>query len=70
VLVIGADVVVLDRSIDRLRELDDFFVGTVQTGYATGLEIECASPRLTWSSARCWSRAPRPRTWSAASSLR
>jgi alanine dehydrogenase len=37
---LGADVVVLDRSIDRLRELDNIFAGTVQTGYATGLEIE------------------------------
>jgi alanine dehydrogenase len=37
---LGADVVVLDRSVDRLRELDNIFAGTVQTGYATGLEIE------------------------------
>jgi alanine dehydrogenase len=37
---LGADVTVLDRSIDRLRELDDIFAGTVQTEYATGLAIE------------------------------
>jgi alanine dehydrogenase len=37
---LGADVTVLDRSIDRLRELDDIFAGTVNTGYATALEIE------------------------------
>jgi alanine dehydrogenase len=37
---LGADVTVLDRSIDRLRELDSIFVGTVQTEYATGLAIE------------------------------
>jgi alanine dehydrogenase len=37
---LGADVTILDRSIDRLRELDNIFAGTVQTGYATGLEIE------------------------------
>ncbi len=37
---LGADVVVLDRSIDRLRELDQIFVGAVQTSYATDLEIE------------------------------
>jgi alanine dehydrogenase len=37
---LGADVVVLDRSIDRLRELDQIFAGRVQTGYATTLEIE------------------------------
>ena len=37
---LGADVVVLDRSIDRLRELDELFAGRVQTGYATVLETE------------------------------
>src|SRR6185503_8090344 len=37
---LGAEVTVLDRSIDRLRELDNIFAGTVQTGYATQLEIE------------------------------
>ena len=37
---LGADVTVLDRSIDRLRELDNIFAGTVQTEYATRLAIE------------------------------
>ena len=37
---LGADVTVLDRSIDRLRELDQIFAGSVQTGYSTGLEVE------------------------------
>ncbi|MCW2979921.1 MAG: alanine dehydrogenase, partial [Solirubrobacterales bacterium] len=37
---LGADVVVLDRSIDRLRELDQIFAGRIQTGYATALEVE------------------------------
>jgi alanine dehydrogenase len=37
---LGADVTILDRSIDRLRELDQIFAGSVQTGYATGLEVE------------------------------
>jgi alanine dehydrogenase len=37
---LGADVTILDRSIDRLRELDNLFAGTVNTGYATALEIE------------------------------
>jgi alanine dehydrogenase len=37
---LGADVTVLDRSIDRLRELDSTFAGAVQTEYATGLAIE------------------------------
>ena len=37
---LGADVVVLDRSIDRLRELDQIFAGRIQTGYATVLEVE------------------------------
>jgi alanine dehydrogenase len=41
---LGAEVAVLDRSIDRLRELDDIFAGAVQTVYATALEIEA---RLT-----------------------
>ena len=33
-------VAVLDKSIDRLRELDQIFAGTVQTGYASVLEVE------------------------------
>ncbi len=37
---LGADVTVLDRSIDRLRELDQIFNGAIQTGYSTGLEVE------------------------------
>jgi alanine dehydrogenase len=37
---LGADVTVLDRSIDRLRELDSIFAGAVQTEYATGLAVE------------------------------
>jgi alanine dehydrogenase len=37
---LGAEVVVLDRSIDRLRELDQIFAGAISTGYATGLEVE------------------------------
>src|SRR6201995_4095748 len=35
---LGADVVVLARSIDRPRELDQIVAGSVQTGYATALE--------------------------------
>jgi alanine dehydrogenase len=37
---LGAEVTVLDRSIDRLRELDELFAGRVQTGYSTTLEVE------------------------------
>ncbi|MBS1677998.1 MAG: alanine dehydrogenase [Actinobacteria bacterium] len=37
---LGADVTVLDRSIDRLRELDEIFAGSIRTGYASGLEVE------------------------------
>jgi alanine dehydrogenase len=37
---LGADVTILDRSIERLRELDQIFAGSVQTGYSTGLEVE------------------------------
>ena len=37
---LGADVTVLDRSIDRLRELDQIFAGTIQAAYSTGLEVE------------------------------
>jgi alanine dehydrogenase len=37
---LGADVTILDRSIDRLRELDQIFAGSVRTGYSTGLEVE------------------------------
>jgi len=40
---LGADVVVLDRSLPRLRELDDIFGGRVKTRYSTveALEEEC-----------------------------
>lgn len=40
---LGADVVILDRSLPRLRELDDIFGGRVKTRYSTveALEEEC-----------------------------
>ena len=45
---LGADVTVLDRSIDRLRELDDIFAGRVTTVFATGARDRGrASPRPT-----------------------
>jgi alanine dehydrogenase len=37
---LGAAVVILDRAIDRLRELDQIFAGTIATGYATEFEVE------------------------------
>ncbi|PZN54261.1 MAG: alanine dehydrogenase [Proteobacteria bacterium] len=42
---LGADVTVLDRSIPRLRQLDDIFSGRVNTRYSTveALEEECFS---------------------------
>ncbi|PWJ79460.1 L-alanine dehydrogenase [Pseudaminobacter salicylatoxidans] len=42
---LGADVTILDRSIPRLRELDDIFNGRVNTRYSTveALEEECFS---------------------------
>ena len=42
---LGADVTILDRSIPRLRELDDIFNGRVHTRYSTenALEEECFS---------------------------
>jgi alanine dehydrogenase len=41
---LGAEVVILDRSLDRLRELDLIFDGAVSTCYATALEIESRLP--------------------------
>ncbi|MBL4725415.1 MAG: alanine dehydrogenase, partial [Rhizobiaceae bacterium] len=40
---LGADVTVLDRSLPRLRELDDIFGGRIKTRYSTveALEEEC-----------------------------
>ena len=45
---LGADVTVLDRSIPRLRQLDDIFAGRVNTRYSTveALEEECFSADL------------------------
>ncbi|WP_367718697.1 alanine dehydrogenase [Nitratireductor sp. GISD-1A_MAKvit] len=42
---LGADVTIIDRSIPRLRELDDLFNGRVHTRYSTveALEEECFS---------------------------
>ena len=41
----GADVTIIDRSIPRLRQLDDIFAGRVHTRYSTveALEEECFS---------------------------
>ena len=45
---VGADVTILDRSIPRLRQLDDIFNGRVRTRYSTveALEEECFSADL------------------------
>ncbi|MES0132751.1 alanine dehydrogenase [Mesorhizobium sp. M0029] len=42
---LGADVTIIDRSIPRLRQLDDLFTGRVHTRYSTveALEEECLS---------------------------
>ncbi|PBC04686.1 alanine dehydrogenase [Mesorhizobium sp. WSM3860] len=42
---LGADVTIIDRSIPRLRQLDDIFAGRVHTRYSTveALEDECFS---------------------------
>ncbi|MER8431317.1 alanine dehydrogenase [Mesorhizobium caraganae] len=42
---LGADVTIIDRSIPRLRQLDDLFAGRVHTRYSTveALEEECFS---------------------------
>jgi alanine dehydrogenase len=42
---LGADVTIIDRSIPRLRQLDDIFNGRVHTRYATveAIEDECFS---------------------------
>ncbi|MER8567702.1 alanine dehydrogenase [Mesorhizobium sp. M0924] len=42
---LGADVTIIDRSIPRLRQLDDLFTGRVHTRYSTveALEEECFS---------------------------
>lgn len=37
---LGADVTILDRSLDRLRQLDDIFGGRVKTAYSTVDSIE------------------------------
>jgi alanine dehydrogenase len=43
---LGADVFVFDRSIDRLRDLDTVFNGSVSTCYASNLEIEQHLPEV------------------------
>jgi len=37
---LGADVTILDRSIDRMRELDDIFGNTAKTRFSTGEAVE------------------------------
>jgi alanine dehydrogenase len=41
---LGAEVMILDRSLERLRELDTIFDGAVSTVYASSLEIESRLP--------------------------
>lgn len=38
----GAEVTILDRSLPRLRELDDIFGATIKTAYSTGESLESA----------------------------
>ncbi len=61
----GANVTVLDRSVPRLSYLDDIFMGRLTTQYASAAELPRCCPAPTWSSARCWSRAPPRRSCSA-----
>jgi alanine dehydrogenase len=42
----GADVTILDRSIDRLRELDERFDGRCQTIYSSALALEALLPQV------------------------
>ncbi len=56
-----ADVTVVDRSVDRLRELSSIFGGSLRTAYSTTEAIE----RLVLDAdlvdrAPCWSWAQRP----------
>ena len=37
---LGADVAILDNNVQRLRELDDLFDGTLKTIYATSATLE------------------------------
>jgi alanine dehydrogenase len=37
---LGADVIVVDRSLERLRELDELFAGRVRTAYSTRVAVE------------------------------
>jgi alanine dehydrogenase len=56
---LGAEVLVLDRALPRLRQLDEVFAGRLQTGvrHWRVSRRRCATP--IWSSAPCWCRAPR-----------
>ena len=42
---LGADVTILDRSLPRLREIDDIFGGRVHTVYSTGHAIDELAPQ-------------------------
>ena len=56
---LGARVTILDLSLDRLRRLDDIFLGAVQTLASSRAHIEEAIRRADLSSAACSSPAPR-----------
>ena len=60
-----AEVLLLDRNIDKLRQADRIYQGHLQTVASNAYEVEQAASTPTWSSARCWCRAPRRRSWSA-----
>ena len=59
---LGADVTILDRSLPRLRELDDLFGGRVRTLYATrdALEAEAAAVPCSFLARRRRSWSPKP----------
>jgi alanine dehydrogenase len=55
---LGAEVVILDRSLPRLRQLDDLFAGRVRTRFSTLHAIERRPLPPMSSSAPSWCRAP------------
>ena len=58
-----AEVVVLDRDIDKLRAADKIYQGHLQTVASNAYEVERAVLDATWSSVPCSCPEPRRRRW-------
>ena len=61
---LGAKVTIIDRNLDRLRQLDDIFLSKVQTLASSPMRSKKRSHTPIWLSEPCLWSVPRRRSWS------